>query len=197
MVHKNPRAAVYTLGCRVNQYESDAVEEELISLGFEVRPFTELCDVYIINTCAVTAESERKSRQIIRRASAANPEAYILVMIALHSGQTLLLHDVNASEICFLGFSEFGTIRDTYTIGYQQFEKEFDFVFKTLHTHGWQGIESEQNNRCIPVLQTFGSDGQKHRLYVWRQILDKTQKINKIVLPVNLSIHIVAMSFGL
>ena len=112
-------------------------------------------------------------------------------------GQTLLLHDVNASEICFLGFSEFGTIRDTYTIGYQQFEKEFDFVFKTLHTHGWQGVESEQNNRCIPVLQTFGSDGQKHRLYVWRQILDKTQKINKIVLPVNLSIHIVAMSFGL
>ncbi len=80
MVHKNPRAAVYTLGCRVNQYESDAVEEELISLGFEVRPFTEICDVYIINTCAVTAESERKSRQIIRRASAANPKAYILVM---------------------------------------------------------------------------------------------------------------------
>ncbi|MBR5187550.1 MAG: tRNA (N(6)-L-threonylcarbamoyladenosine(37)-C(2))-methylthiotransferase MtaB [Clostridia bacterium] len=78
--NKKPRAAVYTLGCRVNQYESDAVEEELKSLGFEVLPFTEACDVYIINTCAVTAESERKSKQIIRRASAANPDAYILVM---------------------------------------------------------------------------------------------------------------------
>ncbi len=80
MEQKHFRAAVYTLGCRVNQYESDAVEEELQSLGFEIRPFTDVCDVYIINTCAVTAESERKSRQIIRRAAAANPEAYILVM---------------------------------------------------------------------------------------------------------------------
>lgn len=80
MEMKKPRAAVYTLGCRVNQYESDAVEEELQALGFEILPFTEACDVYIINTCAVTAESERKSRQIIRRASAANPDAFILVM---------------------------------------------------------------------------------------------------------------------
>ena len=71
--NRKPRAAVYTLGCRVNQYESDAVEEELKSLGFEVLPFTEACDVYIINTCAVTGESERKSKQIIRRAATTNP----------------------------------------------------------------------------------------------------------------------------
>ncbi len=75
-----PRAAIYTLGCRVNQYESDAVEAELEALGFEICPFSENSDVYIINTCAVTAESERKSRQIIRRARAVNPNAFILVM---------------------------------------------------------------------------------------------------------------------
>lgn len=80
-MNKNaPRAAVYTLGCRVNQYESDAVEAELESLGFLVVPFSESADVYIINTCAVTAESERKSRQIIRRARHANPDAFVLVM---------------------------------------------------------------------------------------------------------------------
>ena len=78
--NRNPRAAIYTLGCRVNQYESDAVEEELKSLGFDVLSFTDVCDVYIINTCAVTAESERKSRQMIRRAAVANPGAFILVM---------------------------------------------------------------------------------------------------------------------
>ena len=78
--NRNPRAAIYTLGCRVNQYESDAVEEELKSLGFDVLSFTDVCDVYIINTCAVTAESERKSRQMIRRAAVANPNAFILVM---------------------------------------------------------------------------------------------------------------------
>ena len=80
-MNKNaPRAAVYTLGCRVNQYESDAVEAELESLGFSIVPFSESADVYIINTCAVTAESERKSRQIIRRARHANPDAFVLVM---------------------------------------------------------------------------------------------------------------------
>ena len=80
MNHHAPRAAIYTLGCRVNQYESDAVEAELESLGFSIVPFSEASDVYIINTCAVTAESERKSRQIIRRARAVNPDAFVLVM---------------------------------------------------------------------------------------------------------------------
>ncbi len=79
-MNNKPRAAVYTLGCRVNQYESEAVEAELETLGFEICKFSEVCDVYIINTCAVTGESERKSRQIIRRAAAANPNAFILVM---------------------------------------------------------------------------------------------------------------------
>lgn len=65
-----PRASVCTLGCRVNQYESEAIEAELEALGFIVADFSEVCDVYIINTCAVTGESERKSRQMIRRAAA-------------------------------------------------------------------------------------------------------------------------------
>ena len=74
-----PRAAVCTLGCRVNQYESEAIEAELEALGFAVADFSEVCDVYIINTCAVTGESERKSRQMIRRAAAKNPAAFVLV----------------------------------------------------------------------------------------------------------------------
>jgi len=69
-----------TLGCRVNQYESSAVADELETLGFVVRDFSEKCDVYIINTCAVTGESERKSRQMIRRAAATNPNAFVIVM---------------------------------------------------------------------------------------------------------------------
>ena len=56
------------------------MEAELESLGFSIVPFSEVADVYIINTCAVTAESERKSRQIIRRARHANPDAFVLVM---------------------------------------------------------------------------------------------------------------------
>ena len=60
-----PTAAVYTLGCRLNQYESTAIEEKLSEKGFIILPFSEKCDVYIINTCAVTEESEKKSRKLI------------------------------------------------------------------------------------------------------------------------------------
>ncbi len=74
-----PKAAVYTLGCRLNQYESTAIEEKLAGNGFLVLPFTEKCDVYIINTCAVTEESEKKSRKLIRRAHSENPDAFVIV----------------------------------------------------------------------------------------------------------------------
>lgn len=74
-----PTAAVYTLGCRLNQYESTAIEETLAERGFLILPFTEKCDVYIVNTCAVTEESEKKSRKLVRRAHSENPEAFVIV----------------------------------------------------------------------------------------------------------------------
>ena len=71
---------IYTLGCKVNQYESEAIAEELVLQGAQILPPSSLCDVYIINTCTVTAESDRKARQFIRRAIRKNPSAYILVI---------------------------------------------------------------------------------------------------------------------
>ena len=60
---------IYTLGCKVSQYESIVIGERFAELGFTLLPFEEKCDVYVINTCTVTAESDRKCRQIIRRAA--------------------------------------------------------------------------------------------------------------------------------
>lgn len=71
---------LYTLGCKVSQYETEAVAERFAERGFEVRPFDELCDAYVINTCTVTAESDRKSRQMIRRAIKRNPSAVVAVI---------------------------------------------------------------------------------------------------------------------
>ncbi len=70
---------IYTLGCKVNQYESEAIAEALTASGFSVREPSETCSIYIINTCTVTAESDRKARQFIRRALSQNPAARILV----------------------------------------------------------------------------------------------------------------------
>ena len=74
-----PTVGIYTLGCKVNQYESEAIGEALTDRGFFVQNAALPCHVYIINTCTVTAESDRKARQFIRRARKQNPEAYILV----------------------------------------------------------------------------------------------------------------------
>lgn len=62
------KVSILTLGCRVNQYESDVIVSSLSKAGCEIVPFGDECDVAIINTCTVTAESDRKSRQMIRRA---------------------------------------------------------------------------------------------------------------------------------
>ena len=71
---------IYTLGCKVNQYESEAIAQAAEKRGFVLKKPSEPCDVYIINTCTVTGESDRKSRQLIRRAISSNPAARIIVM---------------------------------------------------------------------------------------------------------------------
>lgn len=75
-----PKAAFYTLGCKVNQYESAAMAELFENRGYTIVDFDSEADVYIINTCNVTNESARKSRQIIRKAIRSNPAAKIAVV---------------------------------------------------------------------------------------------------------------------
>jgi len=72
-------AAFYTLGCKVNQYDTEAISSIFKKCGYGFVPFKEKADVYLINTCTVTALSERKSRQMIRRAKKNNPDALVIV----------------------------------------------------------------------------------------------------------------------
>lgn len=73
------RVAVHTLGCKVNQYDGEALLALFRQRGYRVVGFDEPADVYIINTCTVTHEGDRKSRQLIRRARRCNPEAVVVV----------------------------------------------------------------------------------------------------------------------
>ena len=74
------KVGLYTLGCKVSSYETEAVSEAFEREGFAVSSFEDVCDVYVINTCTVTAESDAKSRKYIRRAIKRNPSAKVLVM---------------------------------------------------------------------------------------------------------------------
>ena len=71
------KLAFYTLGCKVNQYETQAMEQLLIQMGHETAPFSAPCDGYIINTCSVTAVADKKNRAVIRRCRKLNPQAVI------------------------------------------------------------------------------------------------------------------------
>ena len=73
------KAVVFTLGCKVNDVESGSIIRGLEELGYAVSREMEYADLYVINTCAVTAEAERKSRQTVRKAAKCNPQAKILV----------------------------------------------------------------------------------------------------------------------
>ena len=69
------KVAIYTLGCKVNQYETQAMEQELRSRGHEVVDFSAVADAYVVNSCSVTAVSDQKSRQMLHRIRRQHPEA--------------------------------------------------------------------------------------------------------------------------
>lgn len=71
--------AFCTLGCKVNQYETEAMLELFLKAGYTEAAFDDFADIYVVNTCTVTAMSDRKSRQMIRRAKRLNPDAYLIV----------------------------------------------------------------------------------------------------------------------
>lgn len=72
------KAALHNLGCKVNAYETEAMQQMLVDAGYEIVPFGDKADVYVINTCSVTNMADRKSRQMLHRARKQNPDAIVV-----------------------------------------------------------------------------------------------------------------------
>jgi threonylcarbamoyladenosine tRNA methylthiotransferase MtaB len=83
-----PRAALANLGCKVNQYETEQIAQDLARAGFQLTEFDAPADVYVINSCSVTAAADKKSRYLARKAARTNPDA-LVVMTGCHSQQTI------------------------------------------------------------------------------------------------------------
>ncbi|MHB1014632.1 MAG: tRNA (N(6)-L-threonylcarbamoyladenosine(37)-C(2))-methylthiotransferase MtaB [Desulfurivibrionaceae bacterium] len=97
------KIGVTTLGCKVNQFESAAFLSELAQREVELVPFSHPADIYIINTCAVTARASAQSRQLIRRALRANPEARLIVTGCYAQIDAQEILDIADSPICIVG----------------------------------------------------------------------------------------------
>ena len=76
----NLKVAMHNLGCKTNSYEMDVMGQKLTSAGYELVPFTEKADIYIINTCTVTNIADRKSRQMLHKAKKENPDAVVVTV---------------------------------------------------------------------------------------------------------------------
>lgn len=157
-----PTFRILTLGCKVNQYESEAIAEELLRRGFSAAEGNK-ADIYIINTCTVTGESDRKSGQTVRRAIKQNPDAIVIVCgcfsqvspmraaaiagvdCVLGSGRKLLAADV-AEELILKGKPSEPIIN----VG----ERPEEFGFEDARidsfprTRAYIKIEDGCNNRC-------------------------------------------------
>ena len=72
------KAALHNLGCKVNAYETEAMQQLLEQAGYEIVPFTEQADVYVINTCSVTNMAARKSRPMLHKAKNENPDRSVV-----------------------------------------------------------------------------------------------------------------------
>ncbi|MGL4645624.1 MAG: tRNA (N(6)-L-threonylcarbamoyladenosine(37)-C(2))-methylthiotransferase MtaB [Cetobacterium sp.] len=79
MNFENKKVAFYTLGCKVNQYESESIKNQLIKIGYEEENFENKSDIYIVNSCTVTSIADKKTRNVLRRAKKMNPESIVIV----------------------------------------------------------------------------------------------------------------------
>ena len=74
------KVALHNLGCKVNAYETEGMQQMLEQAGYEIVPFEEKADIYIVNTCSVTNIADRKSRQMLHRAKKQNPEGLVVAV---------------------------------------------------------------------------------------------------------------------
>ena len=79
MSFNEKKVAFYTLGCKVNQYESESIKNQLIKIGYEEENFENPADIYIVNSCTVTSIADKKTRNVIRRAKKMNPKSTVIV----------------------------------------------------------------------------------------------------------------------
>lgn len=138
------KVAIYTLGCKVNQYETQAMEQTLRARGHKVVDFSSDADAYVVNTCSVTAVSDQKSRQVIHRAKRQHPAAVMAVCGCYPQTHAEAVRELEADLIAGTGDREgFVTLLEEAAAGKKRLEaidKSFERrTFEVLPAGGMEG----------------------------------------------------------
>jgi len=179
---KNKTAAFHNLGCKVNAYEMEGMEEELRKAGYKIVPFTEKADVYVINTCTVTRVADQKSRQMISRAKNLNPDAIVVACgCYANTGKDVLIRDGVADLI--LGNNEKSHLneeieklktrrltdnnaRETFVPDINKGKWEFEETkvsMKEEHTRAFLKVEDGCNQFCTYCIIPFARGRERSR----------------------------------
>ena len=175
---------VLTLGCKVNTYESEYVINELKKAGYEIKNFDDVCDVYIINTCTVTNNSDSKSRKMIRQAVKRNPNACVVAMgcfIAANpdiqiDGLDIIIGNKDKSKIVEL-LDEYFKNKEVMRLQYIGRLKEFEDMYISNfpgRTRAFVKIQDGCDNFCTYCIIPFvrGKCRSKDESEVIKEVTD-------------------------
>lgn len=190
------RIVVYNLGCKVNQYESDSIIRELVARGHEVYDdFTE-ADAYILNTCAVTNEAERKSRQAIARARKFNADARIIVCGCASENNAEQFSDKDGVTYVsgVAGKAKIPDMMDNISVSVAVLPVKYedDMAIDGIRTRAFLKVQDGCNNFCsyciIPYLR--GRSRSREISSVVQEFDRLSESLNEIVLTgINLSAY--------
>lgn len=186
----NKKVAFYTLGCKVNQYETESLKTKLMNLGYENVEFEEYSDYYIVNSCTVTSIADKKTRNILRRAKKNNPKSKVIVTgcYAQTNGEELLNIDEvdyvvgnsNKEEIVNLVKElEKNEVKNNLMISDIFMEKKYkELEFSTLRemSRAYIKIQDGCNNFCSYCKIPFGRGRSRSRDF--QNILEEARKLS-------------------
>lgn len=180
------KVCIFTLGCKVNQYESDVLTGMLKARGYDVSEKLEYADYYIINSCAVTSEAEKKSRQCVARAKKQNPDAKILVCGCAAENNPLQFKKEGVTYISGTGRKDILAELPDSGVNVCDIPRVFeDYGFsKSPRTRAYIKIQDGCNNFCTYCLIPYvrGRSRSRRPDSILKEIDSLIDKTNEIVL---------------
>lgn len=136
------KLALYTLGCRVNQYETEAIAEAFIKLGYALVDFDQFADVYVINTCTVTNISDKKSRKMIRKVKQINPNSVVAAVGCYAQVSPQEIANIEGVDV-IVGTSDKGTIAELVEKFINE-RKQIIHVENIMNTRKFEELEIDE-----------------------------------------------------
>jgi threonylcarbamoyladenosine tRNA methylthiotransferase MtaB len=155
------KAALHNLGCKVNAYETEAMQQLLEEAGYEIVPFSQAADVYVINTCSVTNMADRKSRQMLHRAKKQNPDAVVVAAgcyvqtkeqeVKTDESVDLVIGNNKKHELVSMLDAYFAGKEESAVIDINDGRQEYEALFLTHtaeHTRAFVKVQDGCNQFC-------------------------------------------------